>query len=143
MPRERPQKRQKTKKRNCQPVFQSGCTIFAFLPAMNESSCCSTSFTAFEVVSGCSHSHCCAMVSHCCFSFLFLFLGLKPRHMEFPWARSPIETVADRLHHRQIQATSATYTTAHGNTRSITHCRRPGIKSSSSCILVRLVSTEP
>ena len=92
---------------------------------------------------GCSHSHCCAMVSHCCFSFLFLFLGLKPSHMEFPWARSPIETVADRLHHRQIQATSATYTTAHGNTRSITHWVKPGIEHASSWILVRFISTEP
>jgi len=32
----------------------------------------------------------------------------------------------------QIRATSATYTTAHGNTGSLTHCSRPGIKSATS-----------
>ena len=36
-----------------------------------------------------------------------------------------------------------TYTTAHGNTRSLTHRARPGIEPVSSWILVRFVSTEP
>ena len=35
---------------------------------------------------------------------------------------------------------SVTCTTVHGNTRSLTHGARPGIKSSSSWILVRLVN---
>ena len=38
--------------------------------------------------------------------------------------------------------TSATYDTAHGNARSLTHCVRPGIKPESSWILVRFVTTE-
>ena len=41
---------------------------------------------------------------------------------------------------RQIRATSATYNTAHGNTRSLTHRVRPGIGSESSWMLVRFVS---
>ena len=36
-----------------------------------------------------------------------------------------------------------TYTTAHGNARSITHRLRPGIESSSSWILVRFSTAEP
>ena len=43
----------------------------------------------------------------------------------------------------QIQATSATYTTAHGNARSLTHWARPGTKAMFSWILVRFVSAEP
>ena len=42
-----------------------------------------------------------------------------------------------------IWASSATYTIAHGNARSLTHWWRPGIKPASSWILVRFVSTEP
>ena len=43
----------------------------------------------------------------------------------------------------QIQATSATYTTAHGNTRSLTHWARPGIEPATSCLLVGFVSPAP
>ena len=43
----------------------------------------------------------------------------------------------------QIQALSATYTTAHGNTRSLTHWVRPGIEPASSWIPVRFVSAKP
>ena len=42
-----------------------------------------------------------------------------------------------------IQATSATYTIAHGNARSLTHWARPGIESETSWFLVRFVSTAP
>ena len=42
-----------------------------------------------------------------------------------------------------IQAVSATFTTAHGNARSLAHWARPGIKPASSWILVRFTSTEP
>ena len=41
------------------------------------------------------------------------------------------------------QATSATYTIAHGNTGSPTHWARPGIKPASSWIRVGFVTTEP
>ena len=42
-----------------------------------------------------------------------------------------------------IQVKSTTYTTAHGNTRSLTHWARPGIKPATSWILVGFVSPEP
>ena len=38
----------------------------------------------------------------------------------------------------EIQALSATYTSAHGNSRSLTHWARPGIEPTSSWILVGL-----
>ena len=38
---------------------------------------------------------------------------------------------------------SATYTTAHGNARSLTHQERPAIKPESSWLLARFVSGEP
>ena len=43
----------------------------------------------------------------------------------------------------QIWAVSATYTTAHGNARSLTHWVRPGIKPATSWFLVGFVSTAP
>ena len=42
-----------------------------------------------------------------------------------------------------IQATSAAYTTVHGNTRSLTHWARLGIELPSSWMLVRFISAEP
>ena len=41
----------------------------------------------------------------------------------------------------QIRATSVTYTTAHSNSRSLTHWVRPGIELAPSCMLVGLGST--
>ena len=38
---------------------------------------------------------------------------------------------------------SATYTIAYSNTRSLTQCARPGIKSTSLWILVRFISATP
>ena len=43
----------------------------------------------------------------------------------------------------QIRATTLTYTTAHGNARSLTHWARPGIEPVSSWMLVRFSSPEP
>ena len=43
----------------------------------------------------------------------------------------------------EIQATSETYTTAHGNAVSLTHQARAGIKPTTSWFLVRFVSTAP
>ena len=61
-------------------------------------------------------------------------------------ARSQIRAVAAGLCHKPeklgIQAASATYTTAHGNAGSLTHWARPGIKPTSSWMLVRFVSAE-
>ena len=42
-----------------------------------------------------------------------------------------------------IRATAATYTTVHGNTRSLAHWMRPGIEPETSWFLVRFVSTVP
>ena len=42
-----------------------------------------------------------------------------------------------------IQALSVTYTTAHGNARSLTHSVRPGIKPESSWILVGFITADP
>ena len=43
----------------------------------------------------------------------------------------------------QIWATSVTYTTVHGNTRSLTHWSSSGIKPTTSWFLVRFVFTAP
>ena len=40
-------------------------------------------------------------------------------------------------------AVSVTYTTAHGNARSLTHWARPGIKPVSSLMVVRFITAEP
>ena len=48
-----------------------------------------------------------------------------------------------QLPQHQIQATSSTYPTAHGSTRSLTHWARPGMEPASSWMLVRFVTTEP
>ena len=62
--------------------------------------------------------------------FLFCFFRATPWHMEVPrlGVKSELQQPA--------------YTTAHSNTRSLTHWARPAIKTASSWILVRFVSTE-
>ena len=59
--------------RSHQTIFQSGCTIFAFPPAVRGSCCCSTSLSAFGVVSVLDfhHSNSCVVVSHCCFNLQY------------------------------------------------------------------------
>ena len=44
---------------------------------------------------------------------------------------------------RGIQASPATYTTTHNNTRSLTHWARPGIEPVSSWIQTVFITTEP
>ena len=56
--------------------------------------------------------------------FIYLvFLGPNMQHMEIPrgsnWSYSCLPTPQPQQH--QIRAASATYTTAHGNTRFLTH----------------------
>ena len=63
-------------------------------------------------------------------------------------ARGIIGATAAGLHHShsnrsRVLATSMTYTTAHGNARSLTHDGRPGIKPASSWILVSFFTPEP
>ena len=81
------------------------------------------------------------------FFFLSFLLRPHPKHMEVP--RLGIESDCScwptpQPQQRQIRATSATHTTAHGdahsNARSLTHWAGPGIETASSWILVRFVS---
>jgi len=53
-------------------------------------------------------------------------------------ARSQIRASAAGLCHSNTR--SATYTTGHGNARSLTHCMRPGIEPISSLILVGFIT---
>ena len=81
------------------------------------------------------------------FTYFFAFLGPHPVAYGGSQARGQIRAVATGLRHsqqpRQIWATSATYTTTHGNAGSLTHWARPGIEPTSSWILVRFVTAEP
>ena len=78
------------------------------------------------------------------FIYLFIyfgFLGPHPWHMEVPrlnWICSWQDTPQPQQ--CRIPAVSVTYTTTHGNARSLTHWERPGIKPTSSWIPVRLIS---
>ena len=65
-----------------------------------------------------------------CF-FVFVFLGPCPEHMEVPRLGVKSEP--------QLPA----YTTAHGNTGSLTHEARPGIEHAFSWVLVGCISAEP
>ena len=62
-------------------------------------------------------------------------------------ARGQIGATAAGLHpqpqQHQIWAASVTYTTAHGNVRSLIHWARPGIEPTTSRFLVGFVSTAP
>ena len=72
-----------------------------------------------------------------CFVFVFLpFLGLHLRHMEI--LRLGVQSEPQQL---GIRAASVTYTTAHGNARSLTPWARPGIEPTTSWFLVRFVSS--
>ena len=67
--------------------------------------------------------------------------------MEVPRLGGPIRDTPASLHHsswqHQIQAASATYTTAHGNAGPLTYWVRPGIKLTTSWFLVGFVCAEP
>ena len=81
--------------------------------------------------------------------FFFFFFGLsRAVHVAYggSQAKGLIGIVAAGLQHSHSNARSElclTYTTAHGNARSLTHWPRPGIKTMSSWILVRFVSVAP
>ena len=77
------------------------------------------------------------------FFCLFCLLGPHMQHTEVP--RLGSNRICSRWptpqpQQRQIQVTSATYTTAHGNARSLTHLARPGIELMSSWIVVGFVN---
>ena len=81
----------------------------------------------------------CGFFCCCCFVlFFFSFHGCT-----CGYGRSQVRELCHS--HSQIQATSVTYITAGGNTRSSTHCVRPGIKLPSSltlCWVPNLLSHE-
>ena len=75
------------------------------------------------------------------FFLFFVFLGLHSRHREVPRLRSNQRCSCwPQPQPRGIRATSATYTTAHGNAGSFTHWARSEIEPSSSWILVGFVN---
>ena len=75
-----------------------------------------------------------------------LFVCFLGWHMEVPWLGVKWEPCCRPMppsHQCWIQATSATYITAHGNIGFLTHWARPGIKLVSSWVLIWFISTEP
>ena len=78
------------------------------------------------------------------FFFLsFVFSGPHLWHIEVPRlgsTRSYSCWLTPQLQQLEIQAMSVTYTTAHGNARSLTHWVRAGIKPASSWMLVEFVN---
>ena len=81
--------------------------------------------------------------------FLFLFIllfraALKAYGNSRAGVKSELQPLAYTTAQQcRIWAVSETYTTAHGNGRSLTHWARPGIELQSSWILVGFVTTEP
>ena len=76
-------------------------------------------------------------------SFIYLFLRPHPPHTEVPRPEAESELQVQTYTTgtaTQIRAVSATYTTAHGNTGSLTHWARPVVEPTSSWILVRFVN---
>ena len=73
----------------------------------------------------------------------FLSFRATPAVYRNSQARGLIRVTAAGLGQRQIQASSATYTTAHGNARSLTHWARSGIEPATSWFLVRFISAAP
>ena len=78
------------------------------------------------------------------FFFCFCFLGPHPGHMEIPrlgvQSELQLSDYVPQPQQCQIWAVSATCTTAHSNSRSLTHWAKPGIEPASSWILVRFVN---
>ena len=77
------------------------------------------------------------------FFWSFISLGPYPQHMEVLRLSSNPGCSCQptpQPQQRWIQAASATYTIAHGSTRSLTHWAMPGIESATSWFLVRFVS---
>ena len=75
----------------------------------------------------------------------FFFLGPQPGHMEVPRLGVQLELWPRPTPQPQqwgIWVTSATYTTTHGNARSLIHWVRPGIKPAISWMLVRFIPAE-
>ena len=84
----------------------------------------------------------------CPFFFFFFFFPFRATPAVFgsSGARGHIGAATAGLHHSHSNTTSepsATYTTTHGNAGYLTHRMRPGIKPTSSWMLVGFIATEP
>ena len=108
----------------CDPLLSSDKTL-----------CCPLFSFSLKIVTHILSSLCFLMTVH---FFFFVFLGPHTLHREVP-------RLGIKLEPRGIQAMSATYTTAHGNARSLTHWVRPGIeiKIPSSRITAVFVTAVP
>ena len=77
-------------------------------------------------------------------SLILFFGGGTPMACGGSQAKGLIRAAATSLYHSHrnggIPAVSATYNTAHGNTRSLTRWARPGIEPTTSLFLVRFVN---
>ena len=89
----------------------------------------------------------CAFFSKNQFSLsFFFFLGLHPRHMEVPRLGSNQSCSCRPTPQPQpcrIRASSATHTTVHSNTGSLSHGVRPGLEPTSSWILATFAAAAP
>ena len=86
----------------------------------------------------------------CCFFVCLFVFRATPQANGGSQSRDRIRAVATALCHSHSNARSEpclqpapTYTTAHGNARSLTHWVRRGAEPASSSILVRFLSPEP
>ena len=82
------------------------------------------------------------------YNSFFCSLGPHPWHMKVPRlgvksSYSCQPTPQPQPQHHRIRTAFGTYTTAHSNTRSLTHRARPGIEPATSWLLVGSVSAAP
>ena len=80
------------------------------------------------------------------FRNLILFFRATPAAYRSSHAKGPITAAVASLHHSQATqdlCSSATYTTAHSNTRSLTHWAGVGIETATSWVLVRFITADP
>ena len=75
------------------------------------------------------------------FFLFFFFLGPHPQCIEVP--RLGVESGLQLLAYTTIAMQDPSHTTAHGNTRSLTHWRKPGMEPESSWMPVKFVTLEP
>ena len=123
-------------------ALASEIRIFKFFPT----SPCSYFTRWFKCLAHHSRSKCWIIVVILLTLLLLLLLLLfraSPTTYGDLQARGPFGATGCRptpqLQQCRIQASSATYTTAHGSTRSLTHWARPGIETAPSWFLVRFV----
>ena len=83
----------------------------------------------------------CSISSEFCFSLFCFFLLFKAALVAQGSNRSYSCGPIPQPQQCRIRAMYATYTIAHNNVRSLTHCLRPGIEATTSEFLVRFVST--